>query len=81
VLYRQHGANNIGAKRYSAKYFLDRVMKIGDSIESNKKIIYQGKDFYYIYDDLLTKEQKEVICNFFLKKLKLLCYILKSLFT
>ncbi|AWB09762.1 Glycosyltransferase, GT2 family [Thermodesulfobium acidiphilum] len=64
VLYRQHGSNDTGAKKYSIKYFLGRAMKFRDSIESNKKIIDQGRDFYSIYSNVLTKEQKEVVYNF-----------------
>ena len=64
VLYRQHDRNDTGAKRYSVGYFLGRAIKFRESIESNKKIIRQGKDFYSIYKDFLTSEQKEALYNF-----------------
>ncbi|WP_218914883.1 glycosyltransferase family 2 protein [Thermodesulfobium narugense] len=64
VLYRQHDRNDTGAKKYSVKHFLGRVVKFRDSVESNKKIINQGKDFYSIYKNLLSKEQQEVVYNF-----------------
>jgi len=64
VLYRQHNKNDTGAKRYSVGYFLGRAIKFRESIESNKKIICQGKDFYSIYKDFLTSEQREVLYNF-----------------
>ncbi len=64
VLYRQHGENNTGAKRYSVRYFFGRAAKFRDSINSINMLINQAKDFYYIYKDSLTKEQNEVVHSF-----------------
>ncbi|MDN5301119.1 MAG: hypothetical protein PWQ60_633 [Thermoanaerobacteraceae bacterium] len=64
VLYRQHGKNDTGAKKYTITYFITRIFKYKESIKSNEKIINQGKEFYTIYSDMLTKEQKEIVYNF-----------------
>jgi len=64
ILYRQHKGNDIGAKKYKITYFVNRVFEFKDSIKSNKKIIIQGKEFYSIYGNILTKEQKDIVYNF-----------------
>jgi glycosyltransferase involved in cell wall biosynthesis len=64
LFYRQHGKNDTGAKKYTVTYFIKRIFKYKESIMSNEKIINQGKEFYSIYGDMLTKEQKEIVYNF-----------------
>ncbi|HHY80980.1 MAG TPA: glycosyltransferase family 2 protein [Thermoanaerobacter sp.] len=64
VLYRQHGKNDTGAKKYNMIYFLKRLLKYKEVLISIEKIINQGKDFYSIYRDILAEEQKEVVYNF-----------------
>lgn len=64
ILYRQHGANDTGAKKYKITYFVSRVFKFNESIKSNNKIINQGKEFYSIYGNMLTEKQKDIVYNF-----------------
>lgn len=64
ILYRQHGTNDTGAKKYKITYFVSRVFKFNESIKSINKIINQGKEFYSIYGNMLAKEQKDIIYNF-----------------
>ncbi|MFC0213242.1 glycosyltransferase family 2 protein [Paenibacillus chartarius] len=61
ILYRQHGKNDTGAKKYSLFYFFKQMRNINKSIASNKKIVNQGKAFISDYEDCLTNEQKELL--------------------
>jgi glycosyltransferase involved in cell wall biosynthesis len=64
ILYRQHGKNDTGAKKYSVKYFFTRLGKVEESIRSNEKIINQSKAFLENFKDRLSKEQYEIIASF-----------------
>ncbi|MGI1690923.1 glycosyltransferase family 2 protein [Thermoanaerobacter uzonensis] len=64
VLYRQHEKNEVGAKKYSLSFILSLIFKLKKLLSSIEKIINQGKDFYSIYGNMLTKGQKEVVYNF-----------------
>lgn len=64
VLYRQHGKNDIGAKRYSLPFIFSRLKKFDESLYSVKKTVTQAKAFYARYKDLLTKEQAEIVYNY-----------------
>jgi glycosyltransferase involved in cell wall biosynthesis len=64
VLYRQHEKNEVGAKEYSLSFILSLIFRLKKLLSSIEKIINQGKDFYSIYGNMLTKEQKEVVYNF-----------------
>ncbi|WP_457786539.1 glycosyltransferase family 2 protein [Geobacillus sp. Geo 8.1] len=64
ILYRQHSNNNIGARKYSFKYFFSRIGKLEDSIQSNRKIIKQSKLFVDLYRDKLSKQQYSLVYNF-----------------
>ncbi|ORX22216.1 glycosyl transferase family 2 [Thermoanaerobacterium sp. PSU-2] len=64
ILYRQHGANDTGAKRYKISYFINRSLKYDKAVKTINKIINQGKEFYSIYGNMLAKEQKDIVYNF-----------------
>ncbi|WP_284680482.1 glycosyltransferase family 2 protein [Aceticella autotrophica] len=64
ILYRQHGANDTGAKKYRISYFINRSLKYDEAVKTINKIINQGKEFYSIYRNMLTKEQKDIVYNF-----------------
>ncbi|WKV08528.1 glycosyltransferase family 2 protein [Thermoanaerobacterium sp. CMT5567-10] len=64
VLYRQHGENNVGAKKYSLNFILSLAFKLKKLLKSNNKLINQGKEFYSIYGNMLEKEQKDIVYNF-----------------
>jgi glycosyltransferase involved in cell wall biosynthesis len=64
ILYRQHGANDTGAKKYGIYYFINKTLKYDEAVKSINKIINQGKEFYYIYGNMLTEEQKDIVYNF-----------------
>ena len=64
LLYRQHGRNDVGAKRYSPGYFFTRVGKLGDSIESNRGIMRQGLAFLEQYESTLSPRQRKVVAAF-----------------
>jgi glycosyltransferase involved in cell wall biosynthesis len=60
ILYRQHGYNNLGAKKFNLSYI---ISKIFDDL-SLKKNINQAKVFLKIYQNKLNKEQKDIILAF-----------------
>ncbi|MCF6093264.1 glycosyltransferase family 2 protein [Microaerobacter geothermalis] len=61
ILYRQHGENNTGAKKYSLHYFLSRS---GKANESMKRIIQQGEQLSIRYKDQLNKDQFKLVESF-----------------
>jgi glycosyltransferase involved in cell wall biosynthesis len=64
ILYRQHGSNQIGADKYSAKYFVSRIRNLNKSINLLKKIVEQSSSFLTIYKDNLSDDQVKVLYNF-----------------
>lgn len=57
MLYRQHSANNTGAKQYGWQYWLDRFMKK----PSLDKYIAQSRDFLEHYRNKLNPEYREML--------------------
>ena len=58
VLYRQHGANEVGAKDVSsARYLLRRLFRPRDVQSSLKATYLQAEAFANAYENLLSKEQ------------------------
>ncbi|SNX52858.1 Glycosyltransferase involved in cell wall bisynthesis [Thermoanaerobacterium sp. RBIITD] len=64
ILYRQHGGNDTGAKKYGISYFINKTLNYDEAVKTINKIINQGKEFYSIYENMLAKEQKDIIYNF-----------------
>lgn len=65
VKYRQHTANEVGAKDVkSASYFRQKLSNTGGIRESIEKTYLQAQAFLNAYDDLLTAEQKELLTVF-----------------
>jgi glycosyltransferase involved in cell wall biosynthesis len=61
ILYRQHGENDVGAKRYSLKYFIKRY---GNATESIERITEQGKLLRINYKTQLNKDQSKLVESF-----------------
>lgn len=64
VLYRQHGANELGADRYSPKYFAARIQNLDRSRDLLKKVVEQTAEFMAIYKDKLSDEQLGLLDSF-----------------
>lgn len=63
LLYRQHGSNDVGSKKYF-EYVKSRVLHLWNS----RKVLYctieQGKEFLEVYRGELSKEQREQLEQF-----------------
>jgi len=57
MLYRQHGKNDTGAKRYGLNYWLSRVL----SAPSLEKYILQASKFLEIYHHKLSREHIQML--------------------
>ncbi len=64
VLYRQHGENNIGAKKYSLYYFLTRYGKLNESFKSNQRIIKQAESLIVKHKEQLNNQQYKLVNSF-----------------
>lgn len=65
VLYRQHGANRVGAKRVrSPKYILRQIAGWKEVKKSLNETYTQAESFLRAYDDLLTDGQKEFLRDY-----------------
>ncbi|HML67606.1 MAG TPA: glycosyltransferase family 2 protein [Clostridia bacterium] len=65
MLYRQHGANSIGAKKVrSVAYIVDKALR-PDTIRMQLKAPYlQAEELLRVYDDRLDTTQKTFLCDF-----------------
>ena len=65
ILYRQHQAQNTGARPYSVKYFFKKfMMNPEEAFKAVKKTLYQAQDFLKMYENLLTDAQKEILLTY-----------------
>jgi glycosyltransferase involved in cell wall biosynthesis len=60
MLYRQHGGNDTGAKKYGLGYWLDRLLKK----PSLDKYVVQAGAFLEIYRNELSQEQRAMLEDF-----------------
>jgi len=64
ILYRQHGKNDIGAKKYSLKYFLARNFYSKKAKELFSKVLKQSKVFQKTYDERMDESGKKIVSCF-----------------
>ncbi|MFQ5442580.1 MAG: glycosyltransferase family 2 protein [Thermodesulfobacteriota bacterium] len=58
ILYRQHGENVKGARRYSYEYFASRLFSLGRTAALLRRIVKQAAAFLRIYGDRLPEGEK-----------------------
>lgn len=61
VLYRQHGANETGAVKYSLNYFVSRLKDLDKTSGLLKRIVSQAKAFADRYYDTLSDDKLDVV--------------------
>ena len=61
ILYRQHGKNDIGAKKWDAQYIIRHINNISHIKDRINMKQCQAKDFLERYDGLLKENQIEVL--------------------
>ena len=61
ILYRQHGRNDIGAKKYSVKYFVSRIHQMGKAQRLFSKVLKQSKALLKIYEQNIDEEKNLII--------------------
>lgn len=64
LLYRQHGANDAGAMKYSLKYFAGRLKNLKRSATLLKRIVGQSGAFVVKYSDMLSDDKLELANSF-----------------
>lgn len=63
LLYRQHGANDVGSSKYM-EYVKNRLLHLCHSRRVLYQTVEQGKEFLELYQGELTPEQKELLQKF-----------------
>lgn len=79
--YRQHGGNMIGGNSYSS-YVKKRISQLKQQRQTLRDTVAQGKRFFELFQEKMTKEQKEVAehfallynRNWFMRKIDLIRY-------
>lgn len=61
VLYRQHGANETGAVKYSINYFVSRLKDLDKTAGLLRRIVGQAKAFADRYAETLSDDKLEVV--------------------
>jgi len=82
VLYRQHGINEIGAKKWGFRYIFDSAKSLKEKAVSIKMTIDQAKSFIKNYGKILDKKSFQMAttysrldkCSFFEKRFKIIKY-------
>lgn len=67
VLYRQHGANLVGAKNASSiSYYLKRLLSIGKTRREMYATFEQAREFYELYGNDLADNKKQMLKDYIL---------------
>ncbi|MGB8225666.1 MAG: glycosyltransferase family 2 protein [Sedimentisphaerales bacterium] len=82
VLYRQHDSNNIGAKKWSLSYIMNKARLNGSNFKSILQTQLQAKAFLDVFRDELTEKDIDLLNaystlsqqSFFIKRLNLIKY-------
>ncbi len=70
ILYRQHGTNDAGARRWNLKFILGRIIYERYVLQSLQKIFVQAEDFRKKYKNILDTEVLKILDVFlFIPKL------------
>ena len=65
ILYRQHQAQNTGARPYTVGYLFKKFMiNPEEAFKAVQKTLYQAQEFLRIYENLLTEAQKEILLTY-----------------
>ena len=82
VLYRQHGLNQVGAKKTeSISYFVNKLLNLNQVLQRLDETHYQAAEFLNIYRKFLSEDNINIIEKYVnlnnYKKLKKLCILFK----
>jgi len=64
ILYRQHGNNDIGAKKYSIKYLLHRFLNRKYAKEMFQKVSLQANSLLEVHSEKMDEEQRKILRSF-----------------
>ncbi|MGX7418999.1 glycosyltransferase family 2 protein [Carnobacterium gallinarum] len=64
ILYRQHGNNTVGAKKYGLSYFYSRYLEKAKTKQIQRNSFKQAQAFYEIYGARLSDKDNEVVKNY-----------------
>jgi glycosyltransferase involved in cell wall biosynthesis len=62
--YRQHTQCDTGAKKYTTWFFLSKINRLNEPLESIRKAVRQGKAFKERFKDQLSEEQLGIVGDF-----------------